>query len=115
MLAQDILPLGIYATVVAPGAFRTNFLTPEALTITQNVIEEYQVVRASHAKYHQLNDVQAGYPDKAAEMLMQLTEHATPPVSLFLGSDAYRRTVAKTDALCSELEAWKDLTRSTDY
>ncbi|MCX2481035.1 SDR family oxidoreductase [Pedobacter sp. MC2016-15] len=40
-LAQELAPLGIFATVVAPGFFRTGFLDKGSLTSTATVIEDY--------------------------------------------------------------------------
>jgi NAD(P)-dependent dehydrogenase (short-subunit alcohol dehydrogenase family) len=65
-LAEDVREFGIKVTVVAPGAFRTSFLTPESLTIAKNPMEEYKAVRASHDRYLQMDGQQAGDPEKAA-------------------------------------------------
>jgi NAD(P)-dependent dehydrogenase (short-subunit alcohol dehydrogenase family) len=47
VLAADVRSFGIKVTVVAPGAFRTSFLSPESLVIAKNPIDTYQDVRAS--------------------------------------------------------------------
>ena len=46
ILAQDVAGFGIKATVVEPGGFRTNFLTPESLALPQQPIAAYDDVRA---------------------------------------------------------------------
>jgi len=38
VLAEDVKAFGIKVTVVAPGAFRTSFLKPESLVLTENPI-----------------------------------------------------------------------------
>ncbi|MCA8831078.1 oxidoreductase [Hymenobacter pini] len=115
VLAQDLAPLGIKVTVVAPGAFRTNFLTPESLVLARQPIEAYQAVRASHEKYLAMNGTQAGDPEKAAGAIMQLAAAAHPPVHLLLGQDAYKRATLKLETFRQELEAWHPLTVSTGF
>jgi NAD(P)-dependent dehydrogenase (short-subunit alcohol dehydrogenase family) len=115
VLAEEVRDLGIKVTVVAPGAFRTEFLSDESLVMANNVIDDYQAIRNSHAKFHTMNGKQAGDPEKAAEAFITLAENPEPPVRLFLGSDAYARASAKITLLGNDLEQWKDLTLSTDF
>jgi len=113
--ADDVKDLGIKATVVAPGAFRTSFLTADSLVYSSRKIDDYSAVHASHSKYDSMNGQQQGDPDKAAEMLIELAEMETPPVRFFMGSDAYRRGKIKTETLEQELEAGKELSFRTDF
>jgi NAD(P)-dependent dehydrogenase (short-subunit alcohol dehydrogenase family) len=114
VLAADVKSLGVKVTVVAPGAFRTSFLTPDSLTMTNNPIADYEDVRATHAKYLKMDGEQAGDPEKAAASIIGIAGEANPPLYLLLGGDAYNRALTKLDALHREIEAWKDLTCSTD-
>jgi NAD(P)-dependent dehydrogenase (short-subunit alcohol dehydrogenase family) len=95
VLAQDLRPLGIHVTAVAPGAFRTQFLTTESLVLGDAQIADYSDIRASHARYQSIDGKQPGDPVKAAAALIELAESAEPPTLLFLGSDAYNRATAK--------------------
>ncbi|AMR25805.1 short-chain dehydrogenase/reductase [Hymenobacter psoromatis] len=115
VLAQDVASFGIRVTVVEPGAFRTNFLTTEALTMPQQPIAAYADIRASHAKYLTMNGSQAGDPDKAAAAIMQLATEAHPPVHLLLGQDAYQRATHKLTVLSQNFEDWQALTTSTGF
>ena len=115
VLAADVKSLGINVTVVAPGAFRTNFLTPDSLTLTANPIADYEDVRASHSKYLKMDGEQAGDPEKAAASIIKIAGEANPPLYLLLGGDAYNRALTKLDALQSEIYEWQDLTCSTDF
>jgi len=115
VLAQDVAGLGIKVTVVAPGAFRTSFLTEDSLVIAKNHIPDYTDVHASHEKYHAMDGVQAGDPDRAADVFIQLAESDKPPVRLFLGPDAYKRASDKAEAIRNDLEAWKNLSHSTNF
>jgi NAD(P)-dependent dehydrogenase (short-subunit alcohol dehydrogenase family) len=115
VLRQDVQSLGIHVTAVAPGAFRTQFLTKESLVFAGTPIEDYQDVRASHARYLSIDGKQIGDPVKAAEALIQIAEMPEPPSLLFLGSDAYNRATAKMRELEQLIEKWKALTLSTQY
>ncbi len=115
VLAQDVASFGIKATVVEPGAFRTNFLTAESLAMPQQPIAAYEDIRASHAKYLQMNGTQAGDPEKAAAAIIQLAAEANPPLHLLLGQDAYQRATHKLDVLRQNFETWQPLTLSTGF
>lgn len=115
VLAEDLKAFGIKVTVVAPGAFRTSFLTQESLVIAKNPIEAYEDVRAVHAKYLQMDGAQAGDPEKAAAAMISLASMPNPPIHLLLGNDALQRATAKTDALKKEYQDWKAITISTDF
>jgi NAD(P)-dependent dehydrogenase (short-subunit alcohol dehydrogenase family) len=115
VLASDVKSLGIKVTVVAPGAFRTNFLTPESLVITKNPIEDYKDVRVWHQKYLKMNGEQAGDPEKAAASIIKIAYEENPPLHLLLGGDAYNRALDKLHNLHEEIRLWDELTCSTDF
>lgn len=115
VLAEDVREFGIKVTVVEPGAFRTNFLTAESLTIAEKPIADYTSVRQSHEKYLKMDGTQIGDPEKAASVFIEIAENPNPPVRMFLGSDAYERAAQKLKIIKDELEIWRDTTVSTDY
>lgn len=115
VLAEDVREFGIKVTVVAPGAFRTSFLTPESLTIAKNPMEEYTAVRASHGKYLQMDGQQAGDPEKAAAAIINVAYQENPPLHLLLGADAYDRAMAQLERLEKEFRFNEELSRSMAY
>lgn len=115
VLAEDVREFGIKVTVVAPGAFRTSFLTPESLTIAKNPMEEYTAVRSSHGKYLQMDGQQAGDPDKAAAAIINVAYQENPPLHLLLGGDAYDRAMAQLEKLEKEFRFNEELSRSMAY
>lgn len=115
VLAEDVKSLGIKVTVVAPGAFRTQFLSEDSLVMSKNKIEGYREIRESHARYDAMNGKQLGDPEKAAQVFIDLAESDDPPVRLYLGSDAYKRASNKIETISSDLEKWKDVSLSTDF
>ncbi len=113
VLAQDTRSLGIRVTAVAPGAFRTQFLSKESLILSRHRIEAYKDVRNAHARYLSIDGKQIGDPVKAAEALLQIASLSEPPTLLFLGSDAYHRATEKMAQLNEQIEHWKPLSLST--
>lgn len=115
VLAQDVKEFGIKVTLIAPGAFRTSFLTAESLVMTDTPIDDYTAIRASHAKYAAMDGGQAGDPEKAAAVMLELVNMPEPPLYLLLGSDAYERGLGKLEQLTAAFKATAALTKSTDY
>ena len=115
VLAQDVKEFGIKVTVAAPGAFRTEFLTEQSLVLAKNQIADYKAIRESQERMLAMDGKQAGDPDKAADIFIQLAEMDEPPVRLFMGTDAYNRASQKIEALATDLEKWKELSFATDY
>jgi NAD(P)-dependent dehydrogenase (short-subunit alcohol dehydrogenase family) len=113
--AEDLKEFGIKVTVVAPGAFRTSFLTPDSLILAANPIAEYEEVRAIHAKYLNMDGQQIGDPEKAAAAMISLASMPNPPVHLLLGNDAFQRANSKVESLTKEFKDWKAITISTDF
>jgi NAD(P)-dependent dehydrogenase (short-subunit alcohol dehydrogenase family) len=115
VLAEDVKALGIKATVIAPGAFRTNFLKADSLVLSEKKLDAYAEIRASHERYGQMSGNQAGDPEKAAKVMIELAEMPEPPLYLLLGSDAFSRAFVKLDLLAESYKQWEMLTKSTDY
>jgi NAD(P)-dependent dehydrogenase (short-subunit alcohol dehydrogenase family) len=113
VLAQDVKSLGIKVTVIAPGGFRTQFLSSDSLALSENKIEDYKEIRESHERYLAMDGKQIGDPVKAAEVMIKLAGMDEPPVVLFLGSDAYTRASTKLGTMLEQLEKWKDISDST--
>lgn len=115
VLAEDLKEFGVKVTVVAPGAFRTSFLTTDSLILAANPIAEYEAVRAIHSKYLKMDGQQVGDPEKAAAAMISLASMPNPPVHLLLGNDAFQRANSKVEALTKEFKDWKAITISTDF
>lgn len=114
-LALDVAELGIKATVVMPGAFRTEFLTDGALLIAKNRIDDYQTVHTVQERFKTMNGNQAGDPDKAADAFIALANDPEPPVRVFLGSDAWNRATDKMAQLQQALDKNKTMAFGTDF
>ena len=115
-LHAELQPLGIHATVVEPGYFRTEFLEGSSLVVSPRVLDDYapssgQVREA--AKRISLN--QPGDPLRLAQAVLALVESATPPLRLPLGTDTLQTIRDKHAFVERETVAWERLSASTDF
>ncbi|MGO1244130.1 MAG: SDR family NAD(P)-dependent oxidoreductase [Sphingobacterium sp.] len=115
-LAAEVNELGVNATVVYPGYFRTDFLTGGSLRTPKTEIEEYTTARKLQTAHEKdINGNQPGDPEKAAFALIELVSMKNPPIHLVLGSDAFSIAGDKLNALQNEISEFKKLSTSTDY
>lgn len=113
-LAHEIAEFGLFATVVMPGYFRTNFLSEGSLFTPQQEIAAYTKVREiqnTHTGEYDGN--QAGDPIKAAEVMMKVAGMDNPPIHLFLGQDAYNVAAVKIDAVKKDMDLLKAAATAT--
>jgi NAD(P)-dependent dehydrogenase (short-subunit alcohol dehydrogenase family) len=115
-LASEVKSFGINVTVVEPGYFRTNFLTPDSLSVPKNEIAAYKAVRDTQNMHQQdINGNQPGDPEKAADALISIASEVNPPMNLFLGQDSFDLANAKINAVLADLSTWKELSVSTGF
>jgi NAD(P)-dependent dehydrogenase (short-subunit alcohol dehydrogenase family) len=115
VIALDVKEFGIKVTVAEPSGFRTGFLTKDSLAFTTSKIEGYEAVKNSQERYLAMNGQQAGNPERAAEIFMELAESPEPPMHLFLGNDAYKRASEKLVRMGEELDQWKGMALGADF
>ena len=115
-LAQEVRPLGIKITLVEPGAFRTEFLSPDSIRRSKDRIEEYDQTSGKNVDcLTGIAGKQTGDPERGAKAILAAVDAERPPLHLVLGSDALLRTREKLNALSAELDTWQQLSASTDY
>jgi NAD(P)-dependent dehydrogenase (short-subunit alcohol dehydrogenase family) len=114
-LAGEVRRFGIHVTVVEPGFFRTDFLEPTSVRHASHAIDDYAQVAADlKAFYDARSRNQAGDPLRLGQALVTLANAERPPVRWCAGTDALAMVQVKIDSLQGELDAWRDLSASTD-
>lgn len=113
-LAQELQPLGIHATVVEPGFFRTDFLDASSLSTSVAIPDYADTVGAMRRFAADANHQQPGDPVKLADAMLLLADAPNPPLRLALGSDTVARVRAKNAAVERELDRWMAVSLSTD-
>ncbi|HEF5869645.1 TPA: SDR family NAD(P)-dependent oxidoreductase [Burkholderia cenocepacia] len=115
-LHAELKPLGIHATVVEPGYFRTDFLDASSLLVAPHVIDDYDATSgAVRRRAADLNHNQPGDPTKLAAAMIALVDATDPPLRLPLGTDTLAAIAAKNAYVTQETETWRALSSSTDF
>lgn len=115
-LYQELAPLGIHATVIEPGYFRTDFLDSISLTMSRAYIEDYaSTVGAVRNRAADMNHIQPGDPDRLAQVIVEFSNVPNPPVRLPLGSDTVAAIETKNAAVAEILTRWRHVSVSTDF
>jgi len=104
-LSLELAPLGIHATVVEPGYFRTDFLSAQSLSSTSVRIDDYvDTVGRMRTFAAAANHQQPGDPQRLAQVIVQLAAAHRPPTRLALGSDTGARIEEKHRDVERELD-----------
>jgi NAD(P)-dependent dehydrogenase (short-subunit alcohol dehydrogenase family) len=113
-LRKELEPLGIAVIAVEPGGFRTDF-AGRSLAQSATVIDDYAETAGKRRKEHDTaHGTQPGDPAKAAQALITAVTADRPPALLLLGSDAVTAASRVLDAQRAEIDAWRQLSTSTD-
>ncbi|HWS67767.1 MAG TPA: oxidoreductase [Steroidobacteraceae bacterium] len=114
-LSKEVAPFGLFVTIVEPGPFRTEFLTPESLRFADKVVTDYDDRRAQlRTFFERRNGQQPGDPAKLAGAIVHLASEAKPPMRFLAGSIAADAADAKLAVMRAELGSWRQLSVSTD-
>jgi NAD(P)-dependent dehydrogenase (short-subunit alcohol dehydrogenase family) len=113
-LAREVRPFGIAVTAIAPGSFRTDW-AGRSMQRSARSIADYDALfdpvrKAREAK----SGKQPGDPAKAARAILAVIEADAPPTHLLLGSDALQLVRGKLADLGRDLDAWEEVSVSTD-
>ncbi|AET93118.1 Dehydrogenase [Burkholderia sp. YI23] len=115
-LHAELQPLGIHATVVEPGYFRTDFLDASSLVVGKEIIDDYDASSGNVRRFAVgMNHNQPGDPDKLATALIALADAPTPPLRLPLGTDTLKAIAEKNAYVAAETANWQALSASTDF
>jgi NAD(P)-dependent dehydrogenase (short-subunit alcohol dehydrogenase family) len=114
-LSKEVAPFGIFVTILEPGPFRTDFLTPESLRFGGKAVADYDERRTRlRESFERRNGRQPGDPAKLADAIVVLANEANPPLRFFAGAFAVDTAEAKLNSIRSEVEAWRKLSVGTD-
>jgi NAD(P)-dependent dehydrogenase (short-subunit alcohol dehydrogenase family) len=111
-VAEEVGTFGIKVTVVEPGLFRTDLLSPQSVEWSSGHIEDYGPpgnIQAAWSGYH---GQQPGDPAALGEALVQIAEMEHPPKVFAAGSDALEVITPAVEARLAELRTHADLSRA---
>ncbi len=114
-LRQEVGPLGIKTMIVVPGSFRTRFYD-DSLKGTSIKIDDYAETSGTRRIENASNPGnQPGDPDKAGKVIVETVLREDSPFRLLIGSDAVRVVTDNLNERLKEVEAWADISASTDF
>jgi NAD(P)-dependent dehydrogenase (short-subunit alcohol dehydrogenase family) len=114
--SAEVKSMGVHATIVYPGYFKTNFLLQGSLRLAEEPIADYQEARElERVHQHDIPGNQPGDPEKAALAFIKLAESENPPLHFFMGSDSFNLANNQIQILQADLAAYEALSRSTDF
>jgi NAD(P)-dependent dehydrogenase (short-subunit alcohol dehydrogenase family) len=114
-LAEEVAPLGISVTIVEPGPHRTRLLSARSVRSSPPIGDYADSVGRVREQLEQLDGQQPGDPARAACAIVDAVEADAPPRRLPLGTMALDHIRAKLTSQLEELEAWAELSASTDF
>lgn len=115
-LSAEAKSLGVTATIVYPGYFKTNFLLQGSLHTAANPINDYKEARDLEVIHNeQVIGNQPGDPENAALAFIKVAEMEERPLHLFLGSDSFGMAQNKIEAVQKDLAAFESISKSTDF
>lgn len=101
-LQAELGPFGIHTTIVNPGFFRTELLTPESTDFAETSIDDYAERRAAQVDFWtSQNGQQAGDPAKLAHVVVTIASEEPPRRRFIAGAEA----MATAERVVSELQA----------
>lgn len=114
-LAQEVASFGIQVTALAPGSFRTEWAGRSMVRANRQIADYDAVFDPIREARKAKSGHQAGDPEQAAKVLLELVDAEIAPQHLVLGSDALRLVRKRNEAFGAELDRWEPVSRRTDY
>ena len=113
-VGQEVKPLGIAVTAVAPGSFRTDWAGRSMVRAPRSIPDYDALFEPIREARQQKSGRQLGDPAKAARVILDVIASDSAPAHLLLGSDAIDLVRQKLSLLAEEIDQWEAVTRSTD-
>ncbi|GAB3581041.1 oxidoreductase [Amycolatopsis endophytica] len=114
-LSKEVAGFGVRVTIIEPGSFRTDWAGRSMVRSDRSIADYDELFEPIRAARQAASGNQLGNPVKAAEAVLAVIEAEKPPVHLVLGSDALRLVASGRAAVAADIEAWEELSRSTDF
>jgi len=114
VLGKEVASLGIHVTAIAPGSFRTDWAGRSMVRASRSIGDYDALFDPIRSAREEKSGHQLGDPIKAAQAMLQVIDSDAPPSHLLLGSDAVQLVRAKLTSMSGSIDAWEQLSRSTD-
>ncbi|MDQ0463284.1 NAD(P)-dependent dehydrogenase (short-subunit alcohol dehydrogenase family) [Caulobacter ginsengisoli] len=113
-VAEEVAPFDIHITLVEPGFFRTDLLTPDNARWAGNPIDDYAAEGSPQAMWSPYDGIQPGDPARLGEALVSIASMQDPPRVFAAGSDALEAVIPAIEARLQTIRDHAALSKSTD-
>jgi NADP-dependent 3-hydroxy acid dehydrogenase YdfG len=105
-LAEEVRSFGIKVTIVEPGAYATEFGSPESLRFSQE-LDIYKNLKSNF--FDVLKSIDKGDPEATPDAIFKLVDTDQPPLRIFLGSHNLPQVRAAYAERLATWEAWENV------
>jgi NAD(P)-dependent dehydrogenase (short-subunit alcohol dehydrogenase family) len=113
-LTKELKPFNIAVTAIQPGSFRTDWAGRSMVRSPRSISDYDPLFGPIRETREKRSGHQPGSPQKAARAILQLIDSPAPPASLLLGSDAVMYVREKLQQMSADIDAWEEISCSTD-
>lgn len=108
-LAEEVKQFGIKVTIIEPGAYATEFGSPQSLKFAQD-LDVYADFKAEF--FNNLKELEQGDPNATPDALFRIVDTPQPPLRFFLGSHALPWVRSAYAERLATWEAWEEVSNS---
>jgi NAD(P)-dependent dehydrogenase (short-subunit alcohol dehydrogenase family) len=108
-LALEVKAFGIKVTIIEPGAYATEFGSPESLKFAAGM-DIYADFKKQF--FDGMKDLERGNPDATPEALFKVVDVENPPLRLFLGSHNLPWVRKDYAERLASWEAWESVSKA---
>lgn len=113
-IGEEVKPFGIKMTIVEPGYFRTDLLDANNAKLAISGLEDYKEEVGLEEMMKNAHGTQLGDPYKFGQAMVEIASMDIPPTIFTAGSDALAWIRPHVEERLQKLDAYKDLSCSTD-
>jgi NAD(P)-dependent dehydrogenase (short-subunit alcohol dehydrogenase family) len=114
VMRSEMAPFGVHVTALCPGSFRTDWAGRSMVRSERSIADYDDLFEPIRKARLEKSGRQLGDPAKLAMAVLSLIESGNPPPQLLMGSDALKLVRDKLARMTREIDAWEQLTVSTD-
>lgn len=111
-LAAEVKDFGIKVTIIEPGAYATEFGSPESLKFAAG-LDIYKDYKAKF--FSTLQTLERGDPNATPQALFQIVDAQNPPLRFFLGNQNLPWVKSAYDERMKTWEEWADVSNSAQH
>ncbi|WP_067734855.1 oxidoreductase [Novosphingobium naphthalenivorans] len=114
-LAQEVAPMNIRVTNVAPGGMRTEFAAAGLRIAGKDIADYDEVAHFARRSLTENAGKEKGDPRRAAAAILTALDAPEPPLNLLLGEDALHYATDQHAFVAAQIKQWEALSLSIAF